>query len=78
MERSFARAGRYGFKRERWRGLWRVQIQEYLIAAVQNIETLIRHARDPRHAVPGVVRRTYDAAFERVLFGLIDRRLMPA
>jgi hypothetical protein len=30
MERSFARATRYGFKRARFRRLWRVQIQEYL------------------------------------------------
>lgn len=61
MERSFARAGRYGFERARWRGLWRVRIQEYLIAAVQNIETLIRHARDPRHTLPALVRRHDDA-----------------
>jgi transposase/uncharacterized protein (UPF0179 family) len=43
MERSFARAERYGLKRARWRGLWRVLIQEYLTATLQNIETLIRH-----------------------------------
>jgi transposase len=43
MERSFARGGRYGFDRARWRGLWRVQIQEYLISAVQNIEVLLRY-----------------------------------
>jgi hypothetical protein len=34
MERSFARATRYGFKRARLRRLWRVQIQEYLTAAI--------------------------------------------
>jgi transposase len=43
MERSYARGTRYGFDRARWRGLWRVQIQEYLISAVQNIEVLIRY-----------------------------------
>ncbi len=41
-ERSFAKATRYGFKRARWRGLWRMQIQDFLIAAVQNILVLLR------------------------------------
>ncbi len=41
MERSFARAYRYGFKRSRWRGLWRNQIQEYLTATIQNIMVLL-------------------------------------
>ena len=43
MERSYARGTRYGFDRARWRGLWRVQIQEYLIAAIQNIQVLLRY-----------------------------------
>ena len=43
MERSYARGTRYGFDRARWRGLWRVQIQEYLISAVQNIQLLLRY-----------------------------------
>jgi hypothetical protein len=46
MERSFARAVRYGLGRALWRRLWRVRIQEYLTAAIQNIEILIRHGRD--------------------------------
>src|SRR4030042_593076 len=33
MERSYARGARYGFDGARWRGLWRVQIQEYLISS---------------------------------------------
>jgi transposase len=40
-ERSFARSTRYGFKRARWRRLWRMEIQDFLIAAVQNITVLI-------------------------------------
>lgn len=44
MERSFAQATRFGFKRARWRGQWRVQIQDYLVAIVQNIALLIAHA----------------------------------
>jgi transposase len=43
MERSYARGTWYGFDRARWRGLWRVQIQEYLIAAIQNIQVLLRY-----------------------------------
>ncbi len=45
MEGSFAdSANNHGFKRARWRRLWRQQIQDYLIAAVQNVRILIRHA----------------------------------
>jgi transposase len=44
MERSFAHGTRFGLKRARWRRQWRVQIQDYLIAAVQNIQLLIAHA----------------------------------
>jgi len=52
MEGSFAQATRFGLKRARWRGQWRVQIQDYLIAIVQNIELLIAHARPkPRIAL---------------------------
>jgi hypothetical protein len=43
MERSYARGTWYGFDRARWRGLWRVQIQEYLIATIQNIQVLLRY-----------------------------------
>jgi transposase len=43
MERSYARGAWYGFDRARWRGLWRVQIQEYLVSAVQNIQVLLRY-----------------------------------
>jgi hypothetical protein len=48
MERSFARAVRYGFKRARWRGLRKASIQEYLTAAIQNIKILVRHG-NPGH-----------------------------
>jgi transposase len=43
MERSYARGTWYGFDRARWRRLWRVQIQEYLVSAVQNIQVLLRY-----------------------------------
>ena len=48
MEGSFAQAANeHGFKRSRWRRLWRQQIQDWLIAAVQNIKILLRDARKP-------------------------------
>jgi hypothetical protein len=46
MERCFARSKRYGYKRARWRRLWRVQIQEYLTCAIQNIIVLVRNAKE--------------------------------
>jgi hypothetical protein len=45
MEGSFGRATRYGFKRARYRRQWRVAIQDLVIAAVQNIEILIRYGK---------------------------------
>jgi transposase len=61
MERSFARSTRYGFDRARWRGTWNVSIQEYLVSAIQNIETLVRNAINPtqgvRSAPYGAIRK---------------------
>lgn len=43
-EVSFAHAANHhGFKRSRWRRLWRQQIQDWLIAACQNLKLLLRH-----------------------------------
>jgi hypothetical protein len=50
MERSFARSTRYGYDRARWRGLWRMQIQEYLICSIQNIQVLIKSGLGPKKA----------------------------
>jgi transposase len=45
MEQSFADASNnHHFKRARWRRLWRQQIQDYLIAAIQNVRILLQHA----------------------------------
>ena len=44
-ERSFAHAGRYGYKRGRWRRLWRMEIQDFLIATIQNSQILIKHMK---------------------------------
>lgn len=46
LEGSFAdAANNHGFKRARWRRLWRVQIQDWLIAGIQNIKILLRPRR---------------------------------
>lgn len=53
MEGSFADAANaHGFKRARWRGLWRQQIQNHLIAACQNLRILVRkNLRKPSAAM---------------------------
>jgi transposase len=66
MERSFAKSTRYGFDKARWRGLWRMRVQEYLTCAVQNIQVLIAHASKPRKAAAVrllVVQRAVVKAF---------------
>lgn len=52
LEGSFADAvNNHGFKRARWRGLWRQEIQNHLIAACQNLRILVsRTAPQPRAA----------------------------
>jgi hypothetical protein len=43
MEQSFAdAANHHGFKRSRWRRLWRQRIQDWLIATAQNLRILVR------------------------------------
>ena len=54
MERSFARSTRFGFDRSRWRGLWKVTIQEYLVVSIQNIQTLIRYTKNRTRGVLGL------------------------
>jgi len=49
-ERSLTRAKRYGYDRSRWQGLRGNPVQEYMMAAIQNIEELMRHARGPGKA----------------------------
>jgi len=72
MEGSLADAtNNHGFKRSRWRRLWRQQIQDYLIAAVQNVRILIRELDRRRTAVAatlvGTLSRTF-AAISKLCF----------
>ncbi len=43
MERSYAYGKRFGYKRARWRALWRVSIQQLLVATVQNLKKLSQY-----------------------------------
>lgn len=61
MERSFAIATRFGFKRCRWRGLPSAEVHELLIATVQNIRILIRNARGKCTQVIAISRRRFEA-----------------
>ena len=54
-ERSFAdAANNHHFKRARWRRLWRQQIQDYLIAAIQNVRILLANQNPKKSAAAAV------------------------
>jgi transposase len=72
MEGSFAdAANNHGFKRARWRGLWRQSIQDWLIAAVQNLRLLLKYSA-PKDA-PGAWLRAWLG-----LLLLLSRIMLPA
>ena len=73
MERSFARATRYGLQQARWRRLWRVQIQEYLTATIQNLMVLLSNIKEPSAALGCRVNET---RFEGSLINLGARVLI--
>ena len=55
IERSFAdAANNHHFKRARWRRLWRQQIQDYLIAVIQNVRILLAH-QNPKSSAAAAV-----------------------
>jgi hypothetical protein len=56
IERSFADAtNNHHFKRARWRRLWRQQIQDYLIASIQNVRILLAH-QHPKNSVAAAIK----------------------
>jgi hypothetical protein len=71
LERSYARGTRYGFDRARWRGLWRVQIQEYLISPVQNIQVLLRYGSYLKRS-PSVMMEQVKGAMAREIRPFLD------
>ena len=64
VEGSFAdAANNHGFKRSRWRRLWRQQIQDYMIAAVQNVRILIRYLKQNEKAIAMSATRNFSDFF---------------
>lgn len=70
MERSFARSTRYDFDRARWRGLWRMRIQEYLTCAIQNIQVLIKHDFKPKKNI-AVIDMTVKPFFMKTISSMV-------
>jgi len=60
VEGSFADAtNNHGFKRSRWRRLWRQQIQDWMIAAIQNIRILVKRTHQaPKTAMMTLINVT--------------------
>ena len=71
MERSYARGTWYGFDRARWRGLWRVKIQEYLVSAVQNIQVLLRYGSYLKRS-PSAMVEQINGAIRRDIRSFLD------
>jgi hypothetical protein len=70
MERSYARGTWYGLDRARWRGLWRVEIQEYLIAAIQNIQVLLRYGSYLKTSLSAMIEQIEGALAGGTMFFL--------
>lgn len=76
MEGSFAdAANNHGFKRARWRRLWRQRTQDYTIAAVQNVRILLKHGTKPSAiamAIPAVQMplSAFTLAFRAILLAV--------
>jgi hypothetical protein len=60
-ERSFAQSKRYGYKRARWRRLWKIKIQDFLIAAIQNVQILPRHSKRKSRAQANALATAFTA-----------------
>ena len=66
-EGSFAdAANNHGFKRARWRRLWRVRIQDWLIAGIQNVKILLKNLRKPAHSGAAAMPRAVGTAVAAV------------
>ena len=68
IEGSFAdAANNHGFKRARWRRLWRQEIQDWLIAGIQNIRILLKAFRQRGSAASSIVVVDFKPAVRRLL-----------
>jgi Transposase DDE domain len=62
QERNFGEAAvEHGFKRARWRGLWKQTIQDQLIAAIQNLKILLRKAGPAAQTLIALLGSLYTA-----------------
>jgi hypothetical protein len=78
MERTSAQATRFGYQRARWRGLWRVQIQEYLTAAIQNIQILVKDVKESSPALQMQIAPEVAEVASRIkCYGLNDLFIPP-
>ena len=77
MEASFAdAANNHHFKRARWRRLWRQQIQDYLIASIQNLRILLKHYQPKRSAAAALRLAALESFYTlNNNFALIPRRV---
>jgi transposase len=65
MERSSAlAANNHHFKRARWRRLWRQQIQDYLIASIQNVRILLANQNPKRSAAAAITLTPFAAHWQ--------------
>jgi len=72
MERSFAdAANNHHFKRARWRRLWRQQIQDYLIASIQNVRILLAHQNPKQRAAAALMPPTNETRLDDCFTSLI-------
>jgi transposase len=78
MEGSFADAtNNHGFKKARWRRLWRQKIQNHLIAACQNVRILMRNShRRPAATVLACLWPELASALSDKSFYASERRWM--
>ena len=73
MEGNFAdAANNHGFKRSRWRRLWNQKIQDFMIAAVQNVRILLRNLERPVRTAISAEIVTISCVISNVLI-YIDR-----
>jgi len=74
MEGSFAdAANQHGFKRARWRGRWRQRIQDWIIAACQNLRLLLALGRGRPAARGQVLLETGPESLFYAFRGLWER-----
>ena len=67
VEGSFADASNnHGFKRARWRGLWKMRIQNLMIATVQNVRKLLHASRRRTSAIAQAVQSVGSSALGSV------------